>query len=641
LPSDTQYNEQSYSAMFDRADRLVTTSYDGSVRLYAADQYAAPIAQFRSEGDKPYAAAFSPDGTRVAVGFEDTRKVVVLSGSDLTRLFEADTTGIPDVGLFAVGWSQDGRFLFAGGQWLVNNEWQIRRWSDDGHGAFVDIPAGSNTVMAILGLQSGSMLFAHANGFGLISPDATMTPVQGFGGLGGGSALRVSADGGAVQVDAWKPRHSYRFALGERRVDVDPPADSTLLAPITQAPGLDVTNWHNSATPAVNGAPIKLESEEWATSLAVVPGTQHFVLAAAWTVRLFDQLGHELWPKGAAGPGTPWYVNVTGDGRLVIVAYGDGTIRWLRLSDGKELLALFIHRDGKRWIAWTPQGYYDASVGGDELIGWHVNHGYDHVPDFYPVSRFRDQFNRPDIVDLVLKTLDVNEAMRRANAASGRKAPAAVADRLPPVVKIVSPSDRSSVTTSPIAVTYQVRSPAPVTGIKIIVDGRPVATAPPPEDDRLASLTIDMPPHNAVISLVAANEKASSEAAVVHIGWQGAKDWYKPDLYVLAVGVSQYHDKNLDLTYPDKDAEDFVKVMRAQAGGLYKNVYARDLPDEPIKDWSLTSLKEKLIKIGAKVINHGRYVTFQMAEVAIPRNLFADILRLIAELRPPPATSTA
>ena len=62
---------------------------------------------------------------------------------------------------------------------------------------------------------------------------------------------------------------------------------------------------------------------------------------------------------------------------------------------------------------------------------------------------------------------------------------------------------------------------------------------------------------------------------------------------------------------------------------------------ELIEDWSLTSLKEKLIKIGAKVVSHGRYVAFQMAEVAIPRNLFADILRLISELRPPPVTSTA
>jgi hypothetical protein len=57
----------------------------------------------------------------------------------------------------------------------------------------------------------------------------------------------------------------------------------------------------------------------------------------------------------------------------------------------------------------------------------------------------------------------------------------------------------------------------------------------------------------------------------------------------------------------------------------------------PCEDWSLTIPKEKLIKIGAKVASHGRYVAFQMAEVAIPRNLFADTLRLIAELRPPPA----
>jgi hypothetical protein len=58
---------------------------------------------------------------------------------------------------------------------------------------------------------------------------------------------------------------------------------------------------------------------------------------------------------------------------------------------------------------------------------------------------------------------------------------------------------------------------------------------------------------------------------------------------------------------------------------------------EPIKDWSLTSLKEKLIKIGARVVSHGRYVAFQMAEVAISRQMFQEILRLIGELRPQPS----
>src|SRR6202521_3912382 len=53
--------------------------------------------------------------------------------------------------------------------------------------------------------------------------------------------------------------------------------------------------------------------------------------------------------------------------------------------------------------------------------------------------------------------------------------------------------------------------------------------------------------------------------------------------------------------------------------------------------WSLTSLREKLIKIGAKVVSHGRYVTFQMAEVAVSQKMFAEILTLIARLRPPHA----
>jgi len=49
----------------------------------------------------------------------------------------------------------------------------------------------------------------------------------------------------------------------------------------------------------------------------------------------------------------------------------------------------------------------------------------------------------------------------------------------------------------------------------------------------------------------------------------------------------------------------------------------------PLEYWSLNTLREKLIKIGVKVVRHGRYITFQMAEVAIPRTLFVNILRLI------------
>ncbi len=54
------------------------------------------------------------------------------------------------------------------------------------------------------------------------------------------------------------------------------------------------------------------------------------------------------------------------------------------------------------------------------------------------------------------------------------------------------------------------------------------------------------------------------------------------------------------------------------------------------KHWSLTTLREKLIKIGAKVLTHSRYVVFQMSEVAVPRELFAAILERIQRFGVPP-----
>ncbi len=59
------------------------------------------------------------------------------------------------------------------------------------------------------------------------------------------------------------------------------------------------------------------------------------------------------------------------------------------------------------------------------------------------------------------------------------------------------------------------------------------------------------------------------------------------------------------------------------------------MPQE-IEHWSLSTLREKLVKIGAKMVRHGRDVTFQMAEVAVSRRMFGQILARIARLRAPP-----
>jgi hypothetical protein len=83
-----------------------------------------------------------------------------------------------------------------------------------------------------------------------------------------------------------------------------------------------------------------------------------------------------------------------------------------------------------------------------------------------------------------------------------------------------------------------------------------------------------------------------------------------------------------------------ANAVRLQLHALAYNLgnFVRTLAmPKAAEPWSLTSLREKLIKIGAKVVSHGRYVTFQMAEVAVSRQMFADILMLIARLRAPPA----
>ena len=75
--------------------------------------------------------------------------------------------------------------------------------------------------------------------------------------------------------------------------------------------------------------------------------------------------------------------------------------------------------------------------------------------------------------------------------------------------------------------------------------------------------------------------------------------------------------------------------LHALAYNLANLVRTLALPEE-VEHWSLTTLREKLVKIGARIVRHGRYVVFQLAEVAVTRSLFAEILRRIDRLRPRP-----
>jgi Transposase DDE domain group 1 len=103
----------------------------------------------------------------------------------------------------------------------------------------------------------------------------------------------------------------------------------------------------------------------------------------------------------------------------------------------------------------------------------------------------------------------------------------------------------------------------------------------------------------------------------------------------------------MDQRRQDRDQVDATVVLHvrrqcgassvARAGLQSRQLHADAGLAEAVAQWSLTSLREKLIKIGAKVVRHARYAVFQMAEVAVPRELFEQILRLIDGLRRRPA----
>ena len=275
------------------------------------------------------------------------------------------------------------------------------------------------------------------------------------------------------------------------------------------------------------------------------------------------------------------------NGKVAVAGLYDGTIRWYRLTDGREILALFPHPDRKRWILWTPSGYYDASPGGEDFIGWHLNNGPDRAADFFPASRFRSTYYRPDVIDRVLKTLDEAVALQQANDESGRKqvAEVSVREKLPPVVTITSPADGAEVSGTPVKVRYSARSPEPLTGLKVLVDGRPVSAEGAGKSVKESGdISVPIPSRDCEVSMIAENRHAASEPATVRLRWKGAvaaKEEFqiKPKLYVLAVGVSQYQDAELRLGLAAKDALDFSAAWTAQKGKLYSGVEARVLAD--------------------------------------------------------------
>ena len=416
--------------------RLAAASSDGAVRLYdAASQDAGlhPQQTVATEaGRTPWKLRFSPDGRSLAIAFEDKPAVEVRSASDLSLEARPDVTGLAsDAGFYAVAWSLDSSTVLAGGSAFEAgvSKYQVFAWAKRGSGPRRVESSDSDQVISAISMlrDPDSLVVADTSPAINVLADGNSKakkskPQIDFAYLTqdandpGRNVFHVSDDGSVVETGYFEsPSRPLRLDLSGLTVkQLDAPTPG--LASWQSSEGdLRVEHFVYGGHPDLNGRPLGIEPTDTAYSVDV--RHDRVLLGSESALSLFDASAHKTWsvPTPAA-----LRVAQSPDGRLVVAALRDGTVRWYRASDGVELLALFLHADGKRWVAFTPSGYYAAGPGGEDLVGWQVDNGPDRAADFFPASRFRDRFYRPDVVSLVLKTLDETEAVRQAEAATAQ-----------------------------------------------------------------------------------------------------------------------------------------------------------------------------------------------------------------------------
>ncbi|MGO9744472.1 MAG: caspase family protein, partial [Roseiarcus sp.] len=589
--SDPAYGDRVEGLAFGVDGALFSASWDGAVRRYgktlALEVKSGPLA-----GKRPFGVAVRPDGSRLAVGFLDEAKAAILDARMLKTIAAADTRGIDNGDLSSVAWSNDGTQFAAGGQAQVFSKgaWKqfVRRFDANGHQRGTDAFAALNAIQDLRACGDGFVFASGEPSFGLLDANGSPRTLRGPDVADMrdklGPAFAVSADAARVRFGlGYGETQPVLFDLAAATVADSPSAPADLVA--ARVEGLPIEARENEYRPTFGGAKIALDKYEKSRALALRRDGHGFALGTNFWVRAFDASGHPLWKR--PGPGDACGVDYAAADKLLVVAYNDGTIRWLRASDGAELLALFVEPQSRKWVAWTPSGYYMASAGGEDLIGWHLNRGWSQLADFFPASQFRAQFNRPDIVKLVLTTLDEAQAVKRANEATEREAAPAKPSAFPPVVTILSPAEGASVTGDTVAIDYALRSPSglAIDRLDVLVDGQPVTASgftATEAAEAQGRVTLAKPSKaRAKITLIAHAGALTSAPVGVDLAFSAPAVDIRPKLYALLIGVTGYQDKELDdIQFAGRDAESFAEALGRQKGGLYADVQTRivDMP---------------------------------------------------------------
>ncbi len=436
-----------------RGEQVAAGSRDGTVVVYRAGRVRsgadpaspaalAPVARFGAGGDV-LSLDFSPDLRRLAIGYFTAGLGASIVAADSGEVQQRLRTPLdvlqpnevqPVSTTQAVVWSSDGDFVITAGsadrrprvEGRVNvfeaASGQLVRGLAVAEDTVTDLvlspgaaPDGSASARAdavVWGSFAGT--WGVVDGVTSASPVATTrsTPQIPFLIRRGASELWLSRDGMTVRWAQGAERVPVSFAVGERSLGA---GDTAGLGASRHRRGFfdAAEDFENHFHPKVRGQLIALRTGEVSRALTYLGDEGDVVLATSEGLRRLNRSLQVVWEVRT--PTEVRAVNASADARFVVTTLSDGTVRWWRAKDGALLLSVLVMPDG--WVMWMPSGHYDASHGVESRIGWLVDRPGAAVPDFFTVGRFRDLFLRPDVIDRVLVTADVEAAVALADAA--------------------------------------------------------------------------------------------------------------------------------------------------------------------------------------------------------------------------------
>ncbi|MDB5339840.1 MAG: repeat-containing protein, partial [Planctomycetaceae bacterium] len=379
------------------SNRLVTASWDGACRFWSLSA-GTSVAVVAHGGWKVHGVAWSPDGKWVATGGGDDWVKLWDSEGRLQRNLVAARHAIE-----TVAFSPDSSKLlygFGGGQTNVLG------------GALVRVVDG-----AILATYPGHLDTVLCSAF---SPDGRYA-IMGdcddhicvWETDTGRLAARLRSEGNTIYATGWgMDGHTvgwgYSHLPGSSlhatnplyasfrldRLEYGPPPGGNFLRAQTQWGGLIINRTSfQRATVFQNGYQLSQYYDPKITirSRTLLSGNRA-AIGCDQNLIVFDILTGRPIYRLPGHLDAVWAVTPSPDQRHLLTGSDDETLQIWNLDRYEHTLSLFFA--GDEWIAWTPQGYYAASPGGENLMGWHVQRGYDDMPTFYPASRFREQFYR-------------------------------------------------------------------------------------------------------------------------------------------------------------------------------------------------------------------------------------------------------